>query len=668
MMKIADADSSGQEIPPPSVLAENHSVFRAIADTLPLAIYLSTGEDQVCEYVNPAFVNLFGYTLDEVPTAAQWWPLAYPDETYRKLLTEEWTEKVHGAIEGQSAGEPMESMVTCKDGSVKIIRWGYISIGEHNYTYGQDLTANKQAEQVLKESEEEFRTSMNDLLVGVVVHAPDSSILLSNLQAHKILGLSEDQITGKKAIDPVWCFTNEDLTPLKVEDYPVNRVISTGGKISNQIIGIRRPDRKELTWVLLSAVPVLTDENELKRVVINFLDITERKQAEEEKIRLQNQLYQAKKMETVGQLAGGVAHDFNNILQSILGHAELATGMLPPDAPVQGDLREIQRAARHAGDLTRQLLIFARKQESTSQVLNLNCSVQNMLKMIRPLIGENVNLDWKPGKNLWSVKMDPTHVDQILINLCVNARDAINGSNGQVSISVENVHLEAPRITSGDKILQGDYVVLSVKDTGCGMNRETKEHLFEPFFTTKEVGKGTGLGLSTVYGIAQQNRGYIDIESTPDHGTTFRIYLPRNKGKKSTPDTIASYIPADQGLETILLVEDAPDILLMSTRVLSSLGYTVLDADSPEQALHLAEEHADDIDLLLTDVIMPGMNGGQLAKTLKHRIPKLQCLFISGHAGNISETTEVKLTPMLPKPFSMTQLATRVREILDKKS
>ena len=279
-------------------------------------------------------------------------------------------------------------------------------------------------------------------------------------------------------------------------------------------------------------------------------------------------------------------------------------------------LQEVRNATHRSADLTRQLLAFARKQTISPKVLDLNETIENMLKMLRRLIGENIELSWLPGKSLWPVKMDPSQIDQILANLCVNARDAIDGE-GKVLISTGNVTLDERYCTDNPGSVPGEYVVLAVCDDGCGMDRETQDNIFEPFFTTKEMGKGTGLGLATVYGIVKQNNGFINVYSEPGMGTTFKIYLSRHRGK--TGGQLREELPVEpiaRGVETILLVEDDPSILNMTTIMLKQLGYTVLAASTPDEAIRLTEAHPQEMHLLMTDVVMPRMNGRDLAGKL----------------------------------------------------
>ncbi len=390
------------------------------------------------------------------------------------------------------------------------------------------------------------------------------------------------------------------------------------------------------------------------------IDITERRRLEEEREKLQAQLTQAHKMESVGRLAGGVAHDFNNMLGVILGRAEIAMMKADPAQPAYKDLQEIRKAAERSADLTRQLLAFARKQTVAPKVLDLNEVVEGMLKMIRRLV-------WRPDAFLWTIKMDPTQIDQILANLCVNARDAISGV-GKVTIETGVAIFDAVYCTNNPGFMPGDYVLLAVSDNGSGMDKDTLDKLFEPFFTTKGVGKGTGLGLATVYGIVKQNNGFINVYSELGQGTTFRIYLPRHMGKAEQLRSAELGDTAASGNETILLTEDEPAILEMTTLMLQHLGYTVLQAGTPGEAIRLAGEHSGRIHLLMTDVVMPEMNGRDLARNILSLYPDIKRLFMSGYTANTIAHHGVldDGVHFIQKPFSLNDLATKLREALDR--
>jgi CheY-like chemotaxis protein len=353
------------------------------------------------------------------------------------------------------------------------------------------------------------------------------------------------------------------------------------------------------------------------------------------------------------------------MLSVILGHTEMALEQTGPGQPLFDDLQEIRQAAERSADLTRQLLTFARKQTVAPKIIDLNETVEGMLKMLRRLIGEDIDLTWLPGKNLAPVKMDPSQLNQILANLCVNAKDAIAGV-GKLTIETGRVRFDEAYCADHAGFVPGEFILLAVSDNGCGMDSKTVSHLFEPFFTTKASVQGTGLGLASVYGAIRQNNGFIKVYSEPGQGTTFRIYLPRYQAgislqaDKPTPEPTAS-----EG-ETILLVEDEPAILRMTRIMLERHGYVVIAAATPGEAIRLAHEHSGAIDLLMTDVVMPEMNGRDLAKNLHSIYPDIKRLFMSGYTADVIAHQGVldEGVCFIQKPFSSKDLAVRLREIL----
>ncbi len=420
-------------------------------------------------------------------------------------------------------------------------------------------------------------------------------------------------------------------------------------------------------WLEVKEFPVFDQSGKVTHVEGIAHNITERKRAEVERDKLQVQLTQAQKMEAVGRLAGGVAHDFNNMLGVIIGYAELALEKVDPEQPLFDDLREICSAAERSADLTRQLLAFARKQIILPKVIDLNETAAGMLKMLGRLIGEDIDLAWLPGADLWSVKMDPAQIDQILANLCVNARDAIAGV-GKVSIETGNVVFDEEYCADHVGFIPGEYVLLAVSDDGCGMDKNTQDKLFEPFFTTKEKGQGTGLGLSTVYGIVKQNNGFINVYSEPDEGTTFKVYLSRHAVKAEPMQKVSLAEPAAGGNETILLVEDEPAILKITRRMLERQGYIVLVASTPSEAIRLVEVYSGEIHLLLSDVVLPEMNGLDLSKKLLTHCRDLKCLFMSGYTANVIARRGILGAGVnfIQKPFTKPDLVAKVREALDR--
>jgi signal transduction histidine kinase/CheY-like chemotaxis protein len=395
-------------------------------------------------------------------------------------------------------------------------------------------------------------------------------------------------------------------------------------------------------------------------------DITENKRIEAENKALQEKILQVQKMESVGRLAGGVAHDFNNMLFVILGNLELVMeGINENDTNYQA-LNEIQTAAKRSADLTRQLLAFSRQQTISPRPLSLNTVIDDMIKMLIRLIGEDIELKWIPGKNLEQVMLDPTQVDQILVNLCVNSRDAITDS-GQITIETHMVCIGDAECRQRPGFKPGEFVTLEVSDNGCGMDKAVQARLFEPFFTTKKPSEGTGLGLATTYGIVKQNKGFINVYSEPGNGTTFRIYFRAYKGDDSNDHPLKDTSNLVKGGgETILVVEDETMILNFCEKTLNKLGYQVLKADSPHKALSIANRHGSKIDLLLTDVIMAKMSGKELADTLQRDFPSLKILYMSGYTANVIAHRGIlsEGVMFLQKPFSREALAKKIRAVL----
>lgn len=387
-------------------------------------------------------------------------------------------------------------------------------------------------------------------------------------------------------------------------------------------------------------------------------------QAERERQRIEQQLRQAQKMEAIGRLAGGVAHDYNNMINVIMGYAELALERVDASSPLHRDLTQILEAARRSMEITRQLLAFARCQTVAPRVVDLNREVQGLLKMLQRLIGEAIELHWHPGVDAGLITIDPSQIDQILVNLCINARDAIDGV-GTIVLETGHITFDEEYCHRHPACVPGEYTFLAISDNGAGMDSDLLKHIFEPFFTTKERGKGTGLGLATVYGIVTQNGGFINADSEPEHGSTFRLYFPRHHGTATPRDSDQALdLPPPRG-ETLLVVEDEPHILELARRILTQRGYTVCTADSPREALDLARQRTR-IDLLLTDVVLPKMNGRELARRIQALHPTISILYMSGYTDNIIAKHGVldKGILLLQKPFSQRQLIAKVHQAL----
>jgi len=514
----------------------------------------------------------------------------------------------------------------------------------------RDITERKKAQDALRASEERYRTIFENTATANMILAEDTTILMANDNFAGLSGFTKKELEGKLS----WTvFVHpEDLERMK--DYHRKRRMRPGSAPPSYEFRFinRNGDVKEL-FISVAMIPETHDS------IVSLVDLTERKQ-------LETQLVQAQKMEAVGRLAGGVAHDFNNMLSVIIGNTEMALRKVNPSEPMHKLLRDILSAGVRSADLTRQLLAFARRQTVVPKVLDLNDTISGTLKMLQRLIGENIDLGWHPGHALWKVKIDPSQVDQILANLTVNARDAV-GKTGWIKIETTNTICDEDYCLELPECLPGDYVMLAVSDNGCGMDKETLSKIFEPFFTTKKEGQGTGLGLATVYGIVKQNGGFVNVESESGQGAIFRIYLPRHGDGQAEAYEDTEEPEAQGGAETVLIVEDEETVLKLSKAMLEVLGYTVLAANGKDQALDIVRNYGGKIDLLLTDVVMPDLNGKELADRILKIKPELKCLYMSGYTADIIARQGIleEGVKFISKPFSVRDLATKVREVLE---
>ncbi|OPY84391.1 MAG: Blue-light-activated protein [Syntrophus sp. PtaU1.Bin208] len=510
----------------------------------------------------------------------------------------------------------------------------------------------------IREAEANYKNLFEKMPDGYAVHevlrdekgSPgDYRFICINPAMERITGLKAREFVGKTVL--------EALPDTRRYWFDIYREIALSGKPESFEIHSAELNKDFEVTVYSPA------ENQFASI---FQDITLRKRAEEEKTILEAQLRHVQKMDAIGLLAGGIAHDFNNILMPIIGYVELAMMKLSSDSEIYNDLRRVRESANRAADLTRQILAFSRKQMLEMQVIDLNVVVQDFKKMVKRLIGEDIDLQVFPAPDLYQVSADKGQIEQVLMNLAVNARDAMP-SGGQLTIRTANVYLdEACMKQSGDVRPPGHYVMLAVSDTGCGMDEETRQQIFEPFFTTKERGKGTGLGLSTVFGIIKQHGGDIWAYSEPGKGATFEIYLPQAEGESAALVTAPAETPSIHGTETVLVVEDDEAVRRLVCKTLASCGYQVLEARSPNDALRLASENRETLRLLLTDVIMPEMNGRELYNKTADFHPDIKVLFMSGYTDDVIAHHGIleEGIPFLQKPFTVQNLAQRVRQIL----
>ncbi len=509
------------------------------------------------------------------------------------------------------------------------------------------------ADEALRQSERRFRTLVEKSSDAISLVNAEGKVFYSSHAVSPIFGYTLEERIGKNVFELV-----------HPEDIPRTVPLFQGllktpfGSAFTEL----RYRHKNGSWRWIEALGTnLLEDPAVRAVVINYRDITDRRN-------LQEQLFQAQKMEAVGRLAGGVAHDFNNLLTAILGYSDMVLEKLPRSAPPRRYIAEIRKAGERAAGLTRQLLAFSRLQVLAPQVLDLNSVISEMSKMLRRVIGEDITLVTPLGAVQGHVKADPSQIEQVILNLAVNARDAMpNG--GQLTLATSNISLEENLTFQGVRVNPGPYVLLEVSDTGCGMDAATRARAFEPFFTTKEKGKGTGLGLSTVYGIVKQSGGYIWLYSEPGCGTTFKIYLPRVDDPLPAGKLSESAARKHQGNETILLVEDENSVRALIRQVLRAKGYEVVEARDGAQALEISRNSNRTFHLMLTDVVMPQMNGPELARRMSALQPGMKVLYMTGYAGNTVGGAEVleRGAEYIQKPFAADALAHKIRTILDQK-
>ena len=510
----------------------------------------------------------------------------------------------------------------------------------------------RQAEAALRASEERFRALVENSSDALLLIDGEARVTYLTPSSTRHLGWRPEQMVGRSIFDFLHPDDRETVGARMAE------TLQSPGRLVTAELRFLHADG---SWRIMEGVGVnhIADPS-VGAIVVNARDITDRR-------KLEDQLRQAQKMEAVGQLAGGVAHDFNNLLTAILGYCNLMLDDIPVEDPLRPDLEEIQSAGERAAALTRQLLAFSRRQMLQPQIVDINTIVEQLEKLLRRLISEDVELVTSLAPDLMSVRVDPASVEQTLVNLAVNARDAMP-EGGRLTIETVNVELDEAYAIGHVTVRPGPYVMLAVSDTGQGMDEPTRLRVFEPFFTTKEQGKGTGLGLATVYGMVKQSGGYIWVYSEPGHGTTFKVYLPPAEQRIATQAEHAGLRKTDgtHGWETVLLVEDEDAVRALAREVLRRHGYVVLEARHGVDAVRVAERHADDIHLMVSDVVMPHMSGCDLAERLSTVRPKMKVLFMSGYTDHAVMHRD--LTPgsaFIQKPFTPEAFARKVRTVLD---
>jgi len=650
-------------------LAESEQRYRMIAEKMTDIVWIADLDLRIV-YVSPSIEQVLGFTPEERMAMSVEQQLT-PDSLARSLqeMEREFVREREGADPDRGANLLLEYYH--KDGSTRWMETIMTAIRDEQgvltgiHGVSRDVTERRRMEKALAESEQRYRMiveNMSDMIATM-----DLNLRFTYLSP------SVERIIGYSAENIIKTSLAERITPDSLAR--VKRLLSdalargSGGRVAEplkpQMVEVEAYNKKGgTTWIECNAILTRDKEGSPTGILFSGRDVTGQKLAEAEKKKLESQLVQAQKMETVGRLAGGVAHDFNNMLGVILGYVDLAKMRLVKEHPVLRDILEIEKAALRSRDITAQLLAFSRKQIITPAVVNLNDLVVNTKKALVRLIGENVELQVHLEENPWNIKFDPSQIEQILINLAVNARDAMP-SGGKLTLETKNITVDELYCMNHVGSSPGDYMRLSVSDNGTGMDRGVQEHIFEPFFTTKEVGEGTGLGLATVYGIVKQNKGFINVYSEPGYGTTFTVYLPRTTDEETVPEEDERRdVPSGGG--TILLVEDDPMVLEVAQGMLESVGYRVVIAKSPREALPIYEKISGTVDLVLTDVVMPSMSGAELVTRLNEISPGVKVLYMSGYTEDAIARHGVleKGVHFLQKPFRMGDLARKVREAM----
>jgi PAS domain S-box-containing protein len=629
-----------------AAVREQEEESRTILKTTMEGVFIFDHQGRFLE-VNDTYCSMIGYSRDELLHMSI--PDVEADETPAEVAANlrRITEKGKARFERRQRR---------KDGTLADLDVSVNFISTHGGRYVcflRDVTERKRDEAALRESEEELRTILKTTMEGFYLADLQGRFLEVNDTFCRMTGYSRDELLRMSIPD-----LEADETGPQVM-LQLSRVIQEG-KAQFE----RRHRRKDGTLmhldISLNFLPIHGG-----RLVCFLHDITGRKRSEIERAALDAQLQQAQKMESVGRLAGGVAHDFNNILTGIGGYVELVSDQLDAASPMREDLAEVQRLTKRAAELTRQLLAFSRRQPLAMQVLNINDTAAEASKMLKRVLGEDIDIRFTPAPDLGNVRADPGQMEQVLVNLAVNARDAMP-TGGKLTLETANVELDAEYAGQHVSVKPGPYVMLAVSDTGHGMDAATKGHLFEPFFTTKEKGKGTGLGLATVYGIVTQHGGNIWVYSEPGKGTTFKIYLPRVE-EALAPVKVAVAPSAEGGSETLLIVEDETPVRQIAERVLKARGYAVLTAASGEEAERLVAEHEGPIALLLTDMVMSGISGHELADRLKTKLPGLKVLYMSGYTDNaiVHDGVLDISVAFMQKPFTVETIVHKVRQVLD---
>lgn len=768
-------------------LAESEATLRRIIEdsSVPMAII---NQDLRIEYLNKKFINVFGYTLQDIPTVEEWWSLAYPDEEYRRFAKSKWVERLENATMDKTEMEGVEARVICRDGTIRHVIFEMSPIHPQNLVILHDITDHRKAETATKQVSDELEIIFDSVPATIWYKDTGNNFIRVNKAAADLVGLRAEDINGKSA---------EELFPTDADKYYTDDLeVIDSGKPKLGIIEEVRNTSGEIRWVKTDKFPIRDDDGNITGILVFAIDITEskqtektiiqqneflnhiieslthpfyvldandytikiansaaahpgslspsttcyelthkeskpcdgsdhlcpvqvikatgkttivehihydkegrprhvevhahpifdkdgnvvqvieypiditdRKEMEEEKVKIEAQLRQAQKLEAMGALAGGIAHDFNNILSPILGYAEMALDEIPEDKPLHHDIQEIRKAGLRAKDLIKQILTFSRKKEQERIPVRASLVIKEALQLLRASLPTTIEIQTKisPEATHSTVFADPTQIHQILMNLCTNSAHAMRDKGGTLAVSLEGVELDSEAAAQYPDLEPGSYLQLSVSDTGHGMPADVSHRIFEPYFTTKAEGEGTGLGLAVIYGIVVSHGGAISVYSEPEKGTVFHILLPRIQSTDVPVTRTSKVLPTGHG--RILVVDDEKTVIDLQSKMLARLGYEVVAKSSSTEALDAFRTQADQFDLVMTDQTMPTMTGAKLAKELLKIRGDIPIILCTGHSDLIDaeKAKAMGIRGFLMKPLTMKGLAETVSELIGKK-
>jgi two-component system, cell cycle sensor histidine kinase and response regulator CckA len=639
------------------------SLLSSLIQSLPLNIYAKDkngnfifANTYYCRSVGKQLSEIIGKTDHEI----------HPGKLAEKYLADD--RRIMATQQAESIEEKWQSLGG-EPGYIQVIKSPLYESAKNKIVIGTigvfwDITKRKKAEILLAEEKNLLRTVIDNLPDYIYVKDLQSKFVLANKAVANLMGAKHpDALLGTSDLD---YYSEKDASKFRDDEMQ----IMTRGRAQTDIEEFFHTPMGAAEWCLTSKLPLKNLNGEIIGMVGIGHNITERKKNEEERKKLESQLLQSQKMETIGTLAAGIAHDFNNILNVINGYTELLMLKKDPESPEHATLEKIMHAGRSAAELVNQLMMFSRKSVTQPKVIDFNLLLTNTQHMLRRIIGEEIDIQQNLSPDLWPIKIDPAQMEQIVINLAANARDAMQ-SGGVLKMVTKNVSTKDSSLQLPPQLSTGEYICFIVSDNGSGIEKEYIDRIFEPFFTTKAKHKGTGLGLATVLGIIQQNKGTIDLKSDKGKGTTFRIFLPRSTEQKDSAATMDRIHKPAGGTETLLVVEDRQDVRDLVADILRTQGYNVLDAPGGKEALEVIKKlGSKKIDLLVTDVVMPGMSGKELAKTLLLSQPETKILFMSGYTDDTISQYDIAHPgkAFIQKPFNSNELGNAVRELLDEPS